>query len=124
MILHHPQWERVRELLDAGALGTLGHVDAVFTYNNPDRANFRNQRGTGGGGIRDVGVYTYGSARFATGAEPEEISTRIRWEDGSMSGLIQRARWPGRKAASPIPVSPRPGSCVTNPSRSTVRTAF
>ncbi len=82
MILHHPQWERVRALLDAGALGTLGHVDAVFTYNNPDRANFRNQRGTGGGGIRDVGVYTYGSARFATGAEPEEISTRIRWEDG------------------------------------------
>ncbi|WP_415234253.1 Gfo/Idh/MocA family protein [Pseudorhodobacter sp.] len=83
MIVHHPQWQRARTLVQSGAIGTLTHVDGVFTYDNrTDPGNIRNKPETGGGGIYDIGVYTYGSARFVTGAEPEAFQARIRQENG------------------------------------------
>ncbi|MGH1329834.1 MAG: Gfo/Idh/MocA family protein [Paracoccaceae bacterium] len=83
MIVHHPQWQRARALLAEGAIGKLSHTRAFFSYNNPNPQNIRNQAGTGGGGIRDIGVYTYGSVRFATGQEPLEITAAdITWENG------------------------------------------
>ena len=82
MIVHHPQWQRARALYQGGAIGNLVHVDGVFSYFNDDAANIRNRPETGGGGIRDIGVYTYGSARFVTGQEPEKIThTHIKWEN-------------------------------------------
>lgn len=82
MIVHHPQWQRARALLADGAVGRLVHVDAAFSYFNDDMANIRNRPETGGGGIRDIGVYTYGSARYVTGEEPTAIThTNIRWEN-------------------------------------------
>ncbi|SFR43454.1 Predicted dehydrogenase [Yoonia tamlensis] len=70
MIVHHPQFQRARELVQGGAIGALRHVDAVFSYYNDDAGNIRNQANAGGGGLRDIGVYTFGAARFVTGAEP------------------------------------------------------
>lgn len=83
MIVHHPQWIRARELVQSGAIGKVAHVDAAFSYDNrsaPD--NIRNRPETGGGGIRDIGVYTYGCARFVTGAEPVALQARMRLENG------------------------------------------
>lgn len=83
MIVHHPQWIRARELFQDGVLGNLRHVDGVFSYFNDDMDNIRNQAQFGGGGIRDIGVYTYGSVRFVTGAEPVKVThTKIQWENG------------------------------------------
>ncbi len=82
MIVHHPQWQRVRTLLDEGAIGGLRHVDAVFCFDLPDVGNIRNRVETGGGSIPDIGVYTYGSARFAARAEPVALTSRIRRENG------------------------------------------
>ncbi|KAA2312115.1 gfo/Idh/MocA family oxidoreductase [Pseudooceanicola sediminis] len=70
MIVHHPQWRRVKALLAQGVAGELWHVNAAFSYNNPDMANIRNNPETGGGGLRDIGVYTFGSVRYATGGDP------------------------------------------------------
>ncbi len=83
MIVHHPQWQRVRALIDEGEIGTLSHVDTVFSYDNrTETGNIRNRPETGGGGIRDIGVYTYSSVRFATRAEPAALSARIKYENG------------------------------------------
>jgi len=82
MIVHHPQWQRARQLLAEGAVGRLRRIDGAFSYNNRDASNIRNQAGMGGGGLRDIGVYVLGGARFATGLEPTEIRARIDWEDG------------------------------------------
>lgn len=82
MIVHHPQWQRVRALLDEGAIGTLRHVDTVFTFDLRDLDNIRNRPETGGGSIPDIGVYAYGSARWAARAEPVALSSRIRRENG------------------------------------------
>jgi len=83
MIVHHPQWQHARALFEAGEIGNLVRVDGAFSYDNrSDRDNIRNRAETGGGGIPDIGVYTFGSARFVTGEEPTEIlSTAITWEN-------------------------------------------
>lgn len=75
MIVHHPQWQRAREIVQSGAIGKLVHVEGVFGYNNAgDPDNVRNDAAKGGGGIPDIGVYTYGATRFVTGQEPLEIT--------------------------------------------------
>jgi predicted dehydrogenase len=82
MVCHHPQWARLRALLAEGAIGDLGHVEGMFTYRNTDMANIRNRAETGGGGLRDIGVYPLVTTRFATGAEPGAIRADIRRQNG------------------------------------------
>ena len=82
MIVHHPQWQRARQLLAEGAIGKLWRIDSAFAYNNRDPHNIRNQAAMGGGGLRDIGVYVMGSARFATGLEPTDVRARLQWENG------------------------------------------
>lgn len=83
MIVHHPQWQKARDLIAEGAIGRLEHVDTAFSYDNrTEPGNIRNRPETGGGGIRDIGVYTYGSVRFATAAEPVNLQARLRQENG------------------------------------------
>lgn len=74
MISHHPQWHRVRHMLADGAIGDLLHVDGIFTYNNPDHSNVRFDPAKGGGSLPDIGVYTIGATRLATGQEPLAIT--------------------------------------------------
>ncbi len=82
MIVHHPQWQRVRQLLADGAIGRLWRIDGAFAFNNRDAGNIRNQAVMGGGGLRDIGVYVMGGARFATGLEGTDVQARIQWENG------------------------------------------
>ena len=83
MIVFHPQWLRAKELVEQGAIGKVLHVDAAFSYDNrADTDNIRNRPETGGGGVRDIGVYTYGSVRFVTGAEPVELHAKLKRENG------------------------------------------
>ena len=83
MIVHHPQWQKARDLIAEGAIGRLEHVDTAFSYDNrTEPSNIRNRPETGGGGIRDIGVYTYGSVRFAAAAEPVNLQARLRQENG------------------------------------------
>lgn len=97
MIVHHPQWCFVRDLIADGAIGRLRHVDAIFTYDNSaDPGNIRNRAATGGGALPDIGVYTIGATRFATGTEPEAIThADIDWEAGCDTLTRISARFPG-----------------------------
>lgn len=82
MIVHHPQWQRAKALYQEGVIGKLVQVDAFFSYFNDDMDNIRNRPDTGGGGIRDIGVYTYGSVRYVTEQEPVRIThTNMEWEN-------------------------------------------
>ncbi|MGB3409363.1 MAG: Gfo/Idh/MocA family oxidoreductase [Jannaschia sp.] len=97
MIVHHPQWRFVRGLLADGTIGQLRHVEGVFTYDNSsDPGNIRNVAATGGGALPDIGVYTYGCTRWATGAEPEAIThADIDWEERCDVLARVSARFPG-----------------------------
>jgi predicted dehydrogenase len=96
MIVHHPQWQYAKELLQSGVIGDLIQVDGVFSYNNSsDPKNIRNSAVTGGGSLPDIGVYTFGSTRFMTEEEPEEIlHSSISWENGVDVWANVSARFP------------------------------
>lgn len=95
MIVHHPQWQRARDLVQGGAIGRLQHVDGFFSYDNSgDPGNIRNKPDTGGGSLPDIGVYTCGSCRFVTGEEPETVDCDIVWENGVDVTAHMTARFP------------------------------
>lgn len=82
MVVHHPQWRRVRALLAEDAIGRLVHVEGAFAYPPPAPGNYRHDPGMGGGALRDIGVYPAVTTRFATGAEPARVEARIDREGG------------------------------------------
>lgn len=96
MIVHHPQWQFARKLVADGAIGKLVHVTGAFSYDNrEDTGNIRNRAETGGGGLRDIGVYVIGSARYVSGAEPVSIQSAVRWEHGVDAFTEIHAQFPG-----------------------------
>ena len=64
MVRHHPQWQRARELVRAGRIGTLRAVQVFFSYFNDDPANIRNQPAIGGGALYDIGCYAILGGRY------------------------------------------------------------
>jgi len=77
MIVYHPQWIKVRDLIASGAIGRLRHVQGAFSYYNVDPKNMRNQLDLGGGALPDIGVYPAVSTRFSTGKEPIRVQANI-----------------------------------------------
>ncbi|MBN9242397.1 MAG: Gfo/Idh/MocA family oxidoreductase [Mesorhizobium sp.] len=77
MVIYHPQWIKVRELVQSGAIGRLRHVQGAFSYFNVDPANMRNQLALGGGALPDIGVYPTVSTRFVTDREPVRVQATI-----------------------------------------------
>ena len=77
MVTYHPQWLKVRELIEGGAIGKLKHVQGSFTYFNRDPNNMRNKPELGGGGLLDIGVYPTVTSRFVTGQEPNKAFATV-----------------------------------------------
>jgi predicted dehydrogenase len=77
MVVYHPQWKKVRELVQDGAIGRLRHVQGAFSYYNIDATNMRNIPELGGGALPDIGVYPTVSTRFVTGQEPLRIQSTV-----------------------------------------------
>ncbi len=114
MIVFHPQWRHVRDLLAGGAIGALRHVDGMFCFNNAaDRANIRNQPDLGGGALRDIGVYVIGATRFVTGAEPDTVAARIRWDGGVDAFSHIDATFPGFTYAATVSIRLHPWQSMT-----------
>ena len=77
MIRCHPQWLRLRELIQSGRIGQLRAVTGVFSYSNLNPDNIRNRVEFGGGGVYDIGCYLIQAARFAFGAEPRRVVSLV-----------------------------------------------
>ena len=93
MVRHHPQWQRVRELLRSGRIGTPRAVQAVFSYFNDNPADIRNQRDIGGGALYDIGCYAIVAARYVFEAEPVRAVSLVDRDpqlqvDRTTSGLL------------------------------------
>lgn len=91
MVRHHPQWQKARELIQAGAIGKLRAVQAVFSYMNRDPGNVRNQAAIGGGGIYDIGCYPIVTARFLFGDEPVRALALIERDPDFMTDRLASA---------------------------------
>ena len=73
MVRFHPQWQRVRELVRAGRIGTPRAVQVFFSYFNDDPGNIRNQADIGGGALYDIGCYAIVAGRFLFEADPQRV---------------------------------------------------
>jgi predicted dehydrogenase len=74
MVRHHPQWEKVVELVQADKIGPVRAVQTTFSYHNVDHANIRNQKEAGGGALYDIGCYAVNTARLVFGKEPVRVA--------------------------------------------------
>jgi predicted dehydrogenase len=77
MVRSHPQWIRLRALLDEGRIGELRSMAGFFSYYNINPANIRNKIDAGGGALMDIGCYLIQAARFAFAQEPTRVVASI-----------------------------------------------
>ena len=73
MYRHHPQTLKVKELLDAGSIGTLRFLRGSFSFplGRPNDVRLRPE--WGGGCLWDVGCYPLSFARYLLGREPVRV---------------------------------------------------
>lgn len=71
--MHNPLTYRLKELLDAGAIGRVKVMEAWFSFNMSDKRDIRFDKQLGGGATYDVGCYTISLLRYLAGEEPTAI---------------------------------------------------
>lgn len=91
MYRFHPQNQRVQQMLQDGAVGTVHTINAVFTFPLSDEGNIRLSKELAGGSLMDVGCYCINSMRFLTGEEPITGQALAVYGavDERMSGTLQ-----------------------------------
>jgi len=77
MIRSHPQWIRLREILDEGVIGELRSIMGYFSFFNVDPTNIRNRVECGGGALMDIGCYLIHISRFGFAHEPMRVMASI-----------------------------------------------
>ncbi|HUD22705.1 MAG TPA: Gfo/Idh/MocA family oxidoreductase [Acidobacteriaceae bacterium] len=77
MVDCHPQWLRLRQLLDEGRIGELRSIAGIFSYFNINPANIRNLIDFGGGALMDIGCYLIHASRYAFAGEPTRVVSLI-----------------------------------------------
>jgi xylose dehydrogenase (NAD/NADP) len=73
MYRHNPQTHRIKELVEAGAIGRLRMIRAAFSFPLSREGDVRMATGLDGGGLMDVGCYCVSGVRWLAG-EPERVS--------------------------------------------------
>lgn len=96
MYRFHPRYDRIKEIIDSGEIGTIRGMHASFRYDGSQKSdNVRWYRDMGGGGIYDVGCYCISSARLLLGREPEAVTAQAFFSprhdhvDMMASGLVE-----------------------------------
>jgi xylose dehydrogenase (NAD/NADP) len=81
----HPQYARVRALIDAGAIGEPRVVRSSFCVRmqrSPE--DIRYAESLGGGALLDVGVYAIDAVRWLLGADPVSVSGRTTFDSHNL----------------------------------------
>lgn len=79
MVWYHPQWHKVRDLIQDRTIGKLRHVTGGFSFFNTDPTNTRNQLAAGGGALPDIGVYPIVTTLMTTGAKPIGVQAQVEF---------------------------------------------
>ncbi|MCD4684890.1 MAG: Gfo/Idh/MocA family oxidoreductase, partial [Anaerolineae bacterium] len=85
---HHPQGQKVRDLVRAGAIGDLRLIDAGFSFMLDRAGDVRWEKDMGGGALYDVGCYPISLARYIAGAEPISVTAHAEWGDTGVDTLV------------------------------------
>jgi predicted dehydrogenase len=94
MVKTHPQWLRVKELAQGGAIGQLKSITTIFSYSNRDPNNVRHKSEWGGGGLLDIGSYPITLSRWLFNEEPWRVTGALELDpdfgtDRLASGILE-----------------------------------
>jgi len=89
----HPQWQKVKKLIEDGRIGRLKNIHSMFSYYNDNPKDIRNQPEIGGGGLLDIGCYCINLSRFIFNSEPVFAYGSIEYDpkleiDRLVSGVL------------------------------------
>ena len=83
-----PQTLKMRELLDAGALGRVQMIQASFGFTLADGPDIRLDPGLAGGALMDVGSYCVSLARIVAKERPSRVSASASWTDAGVDRTL------------------------------------
>ncbi|MBD3661738.1 MAG: Gfo/Idh/MocA family oxidoreductase [Arenibacter algicola] len=94
MYRHHPQWIKVKELVDQKAIGDIKTIQSSFSFFEDDPNSIVNSKEFGGGSLMDIGCYPISLSRLLFNSEPKSISSVIEYHpdfkvDVSASGILE-----------------------------------
>ncbi len=76
--LAQPQMQRLMELIDGGAIGTVRLIQAAFGFRMSDESNIRLDPAMGGGSLFDAGVYPLSLVQGVTGMPPTRVQAVVQ----------------------------------------------
>jgi len=96
MYRFHPQIVKLKEMIDAGDVGTISAIRTDFRIGLQDLEDIRYQKELGGGALMDIGCYCVNIARLLTGREPTYVKgiARLNEQKGVDEGFIGIMRFP------------------------------
>lgn len=77
MYRFHPQWLKVKSLVQKGVIGEAKTIHSFFSYFNIDPENIRNRIDDAGGALMDIGCYCTAFPRFLFDEEPLRVVSHI-----------------------------------------------
>lgn len=94
MYKFHPQWLKVKELIDNVEIGALKFIESSFSFLESEPNSIVNQKDFGGGSLMDIGCYLISISRFLFDSEPKRVfATRENHPkfqvDISTSGILE-----------------------------------
>ena len=101
MYRFHPRIARLRDLIQAGAIGDIRLIRFTFTFGGLAPGNIRLDPALGGGALMDLGCYGVNLARLICGDEPETATALASHGSGGGVDQIFTAllRFPGDRFA-------------------------
>jgi len=79
MYRHHPQWIKVKELVENEKIGKLKTIQSSFSFFEDSPASIVNHKDYGGGSLMDIGCYPISLSRFLFNAEPKKVYAKIEY---------------------------------------------
>jgi len=98
MYRFHPRTQRVKQLVDEGAVGDIQMMKATFSFlMSPERRpdDIRLKKEMAGGALMDVGCYCVNVIRLMAGEEPKRVTASAKWaDDGVDMNLVGTLEFP------------------------------
>lgn len=94
MYKYHPQWIKVKQMVDDGIIGKLKIIQSSFSFFEDDANHIVNSKQFGGGSLMDIGCYSISISRLLFGSEPKSVLANIEYHpefkvDILASGILE-----------------------------------
>lgn len=80
MYKYHPQWVKVKDMINKGDIGELKTIQSSFSFFDDNANSIVNKKEFGGGSLMDIGCYPISISRFLFDAEPKSVMAQIEYD--------------------------------------------